>query len=378
MNISQTSYKERLSSLCGVLQEKGIDAAWIMGPENRRYLSGFRAEDSHPTESSGSLLISKDLRILITDSRFTAQAQQETSGFEIVTAKEGIASTLSELAEKRGMSVLGFEDDYVSWALYQKVSKALPENVRLEPMARAVEGLRTVKSKEELDILAASARLISVILDETIKGLRVGDTEKEIASRIETMARERGADCLSFPPIVASGPNSALPHAIPSERRISPGEPVLLDVGVRLKGYCSDITRTVFLGEPSRDFIPIYLTVRAAQKAALAKIREGIYSNIPDAEARNLIAKAGYGDFFGHSLGHGIGLAAHEDPRLSPRNPVLLKAGTVVTVEPGIYLPGRGGVRLEEMVLVKEDGCSIMTTEPHIFEDDYELWSKGL
>jgi Xaa-Pro aminopeptidase len=185
---------------------------------------------------------------------------------------------------------------------------------------------------------------------------------------VETLARDAGADCLSFPPIVASGPNSALPHAIPSERRLSEREPVILDVGVRVNGYCSDITRTVFLGGPSPDFALIYKTVLNAQSAGIAAIKAGVKSTYPDGAARDIITGAGFGDYFGHALGHGVGLAAHEDPRLSPRNPVTLLKGMVVTVEPGIYIPGKGGVRLEQMVTVGDGGCEIITAEPHLYD----------
>lgn len=368
MASEEENREKRILSLIGTIREAGLDAAWITGYENRRYLSGFRAEDSHPTESSGSLLISDSSRILITDSRFTLQAEMETSGFEIFTAKEGIVPALVEISRRSGMKAIGFEEDYVPWSLHKKLAGALSPGIRLEPLGKPVEGLRAVKDEWETGRLKAAADMISEILSEVIGRLEPGMTEREASGIVEALARDAGADCLSFPPIVASGPNSALPHAVPSERRLREAEPIILDVGVRLKDYCSDITRTVFLGKPSEEFALVYETVRRAQAAGIVELKAGVESTVPDSAARKVISEAGYGDFFCHSLGHGIGLAAHEDPRLSPRNPVILKKGMVVTVEPGIYLPGKGGVRLEEMALVEEGGCRILTSEPHIFD----------
>lgn len=365
MDIEQEK-NARIESILSILDERKIDALWATGAENRRYLSGFRAEDSSLTESSGSLFLGGDTRILVTDSRFTSQAQLETMGFEIYTAKNGIGEALDEITKKHGVSVLGFEEEFVTWGLYQRISKAISSRIALVPVGKAVESLRALKSKLELDMLRASADMISIVLSRVIESLSAGMTEREAAFMVERLAREAGADCLSFPPIVASGPNSALPHAIPSDRRFTEGEPIILDVGVRLNGYCSDITRTVFLGKPSAEFALIYNTVKSAQAAGIIEIREGVLSTKPDSAARTIIREAGFGDYFGHSLGHGIGLAAHEDPRLSPKNPTTLRQGMALTVEPGIYLPGKGGVRIEEMVVVEEHGCKIITSEPHL------------
>ena len=192
--------------------------------------------------------------------------------------------------------------------------------------------------------------------------------EKEIAWRIESLARQKGADDLAFPSIVASGPNGALPHAVPSRRKIREKEPIVFDVGIRLNGYRSDMTRTIFLGDPGPKFRKIYRTVRKAQLAALEVVLPGIKSTFPDSVARDLIKEAGFGEYFGHALGHGVGLATHERPRLSPRNPVELKEGMILTVEPGIYLPGRGGVRLEETVVIEKDGPRILTMDAHLYD----------
>lgn len=230
------------------------------------------------------------------------------------------------------------------------------------------EKMRQVKDRHEIEAMEKSAEMISFILDKVISSLKAGRSEKDVAWQIRSMAQQMGADGLAFPSIVASGPNSSLPHAVPTDRRIDEGEPVTIDAGVRLDGYCSDITRTVFIGEPDPKLQNIYSTVRKAQKAALGEIRAGVESTHPDSVARKVISDAGYGDLFGHSLGHGVGLATHEGPRLSPLKPVKLEAGMAVTVEPGIYIPGLGGVRLEETVIVEQDGCRIITRSNYIYD----------
>jgi Xaa-Pro aminopeptidase len=228
--------------------------------------------------------------------------------------------------------------------------------------------MREVKDSEELKALEASADLISEILDEVISGLRPGLTEEDVAWQIQGLVHESLAESLSFPAIVASGPNGALPHAVPTQRKLRNKEPVVLDVGVKLNGYCSDITRTVFLGEPAPEFRKIYQIVRQAQVTALGEVKPGVDSNHPDAVARQVITNEGFGEYFGHALGHGVGLATHEGPRLGPRDPVKLTKGMVVTVEPGIYIPGKGGVRLEEMVVIEENGSRVLTKANNLYD----------
>jgi Xaa-Pro aminopeptidase len=231
-----------------------------------------------------------------------------------------------------------------------------------------VEDLREVKDKEEVRAMEASADLMSDILAEVFRKLKPGITEKKIAWQIEGLAREGGADSLAFPSIVASGPNSALPHAVPTNRKIRAREPITFDVGVKLDGYCCDMTRTLFIDGPVPRLKEIYKTVRKAQLAGLAEIHPGVDSSGPDATAREIIRLAGFGDFFGHSLGHGVGLATHEKPRLGPEKPVKLKEGMVVTVEPGIYVPRLGGVRLEEMVVIEKRGVRVLTRDDHFYD----------
>jgi Xaa-Pro aminopeptidase len=346
------------------LDKASVDAGWIVRPENRRYLSGYEARDSQLDESSGSLLIGKDSLVLLTDSRFSEQASREAEGFRVEQVGGNFSESFSKVAERIGCLKVGFEKDYLTWGMHARVSaemERLDPPGKLVPLDREVENLRRVKDTEELESMEASARMIAGILDELIDWIQPGMTEREVAWHLAELANEAGAEGLSFPPIIASGPNSSLPHAVPTERRLAEGEPVMMDVGVTLAGYCSDMTRTVFIGEPADKFKAVYSVVRRAQLAALDVLRVGAVAREVDQVARNVIAEAGYGDYFGHGLGHGVGLAVHEAPRLNPQDSTVLEEGMVVTVEPGVYFPGEGGVRLEETVVVEAQGPRILT-----------------
>jgi Xaa-Pro aminopeptidase len=369
--MKKASFRNRMKKLREKLQTGPLDTLWIIQPENRRYLSGFKATDGQLTESSGSLLITKTASLLVTDSRYTTEAQTEAVDFEVVTLKKGLAEGLPELLTGLGARKLGFEENHVTWGLHQELTKKLKKlspPVRLFPIKGLVEELREVKDVDEIRTMQAASNLMSEILAEVFAEIKPGLTEKQIAWQIEGLAREGGADGLAFPSIVASGPNSALPHAVPTERRIRAGEPITFDVGVKIDGYCCDMTRTIFLDGPTPKFRRIYRTVRQAQLAALQEIRPGVQSTLPDSTARGIIRDAGFGDHFGHSLGHGVGLATHERPRLGPEKPVELKEGMVVTDEPGIYIPKQGGIRLEEMVVIEKSGARVLTKDDHFYD----------
>jgi Xaa-Pro aminopeptidase len=366
-----SSFRKRITFLREELDRLPVDTLWILQPENRRYLSGFKATDGQLTESSGSLLITKEESLLVTDSRYTTEAEHEAVDFEVVTLKRGFVEGIPNLLSRLGTKNLGFEENHVTWGAHHELARTfrkLSPPLRLTPLKGLVENMREVKDADEIRVMEDSAALMSRILSEIIDTLKPGTTEREVAWQIENLAREGGAEGLAFPSIVASGPNSALPHAVPTDRKIRTREPITLDVGVKLDGYCCDMTRTVFIGGTTPKFKRIYETVRRAQLAALEDIRPGVKSILPDSTARNLIRDAGFGDFFGHSLGHGVGLATHERPRLGPEKPVTLKEGMVVTDEPGIYIPGEGGVRLEEMVVIEKKGARVLTKDKHFHE----------
>ena len=369
----KSPFHRRILLIREKMERLPFDTLWVLQPENRRYLSGFKAADGQLTESSGSLLISKDSLILVTDSRYTTEAENEAGDFDVVTLKKGFTESFPEIVSKLGTRVLGFDENHLTWGVHRELAKKfrkLSHPVRLAPVKGLVEGMREIKDQDEIHSMTAAANLMSEILTTVIKKLRAGKTEKEIAWEIEGLAREGGAESLAFPSIVASGPNSALPHAVPTDRKIGRKEPITFDVGVKINGYSCDMTRTVFLDGVTPKFRRIYKTVRAAQLAALRQIRPGVKSTVPDSTARQVIRDAGFGDYFGHSLGHGVGLATHEGPRLGPEKPVELKQGMVVTDEPGIYIPGLGGVRLEEMVLIEEDGPRVLTKDDHFYDFD--------
>jgi Xaa-Pro aminopeptidase len=369
--MKKASFRKRVKKLREKLEAGPLDTLWTMQPENRRYLSGFKAEDGQPNESSGSLLITKAASVLVTDSRYTTEAENEAVDFEIVTLRKGLVGGLPEILARLGTKKMGFDENHVTWGLYQELTKKLKKMsspISFFPQKGMVEGLREVKDKDELRAMQASSDLMSDILAEIFKKLEPGLTEKQLAWQIERLAREGGADGLAFPSIVASGPNSSLPHAVPTDRKVRTREPITFDVGVKVDGYHCDMTRTIFIDGPTPKFRKIYKTVREAQLAALKQVRPGVRSTLPDSTARQIIGDAGFGDYFSHSLGHGVGLATHEAPRLGPENPVDLEEGMVVTVEPGIYIPRLGGVRLEQMVVVEKNSARILTRDDHFYD----------
>ncbi|MBW2001362.1 MAG: aminopeptidase P family protein [Deltaproteobacteria bacterium] len=363
-------FTNRLNLLRSKFDSLGVDTMWIIQPENRRYLSGYKAADGQLDESSGCLFITMDQALLLTDSRFTIQAQQEVVGFEVVTHTKGLIDILPEIFDRLRTRKLGFEGGYLIWDTYQKAKEKASHHspsVELTALSNLVEELRKIKGPEEIDMLKKSAKLMGDVLAQVIDGLRPGQIENDIAWKIETLIRKQGADGASFPPIIASGENGALPHAVPTKRRIKKGEPIILDVGAKIGGYCSDMTRTVFLGTPPSDFKEIYKIVREAQVTALESVRPGMTTDAADMIARDVIKNAGFGDFFGHSLGHGIGMATHEGPSVGQLKPEVLKEGMVFTIEPGIYIPGKGGIRLEEMVVLQENGAELLTTNKNFY-----------
>ncbi len=353
----------RLQKFRGLMRADKLDAFLVAVPENRYYLSGYQAEDMNLVESSGYLLISEARQLLLTDFRYQEEAKQESPEFELVIYKEGLRQVLPELFTSLKVERLGVEGHYCTHSLYQDVEEALKEAV---PTAMTisfeglVEGLRVVKEPEEVDRIKDSLALTEKTLAGVWDILKPGLSEKEVAWKIEVLIREGGGEAVSFPPIVASGPNAALPHAVPTDRRIQAKDPVILDLGSKLRRYCSDMTRTWTAGVPEQKLQEIYHVVREAQLAAQDVIRAGEDAGQVDAVARRVIDQAGYGEYFGHGLGHGVGLAVHERPRLRKKRGVLLEENMVVTVEPGIYLPGFGGVRLENMVRVTRNGCEVL------------------
>ena len=356
--------ENRIADLRGKMQDENIDTFLVLIEENRRYLSGFTGEDTQFDESAGALLITPDARLLATDSRFEIQAKQECPGYDVVVYQKGLVKELPNLLASLKTKRLGFESRRMAYEIYSKISKELDENglsVELVPFTEMVESLRLIKDKDEISAIQQSVVLAEAAFTEFIQTLKSGVSERTAAWALERQMREAGAQALSFPVIAASGPNSALPHAIPEIRPFQKKEPLLFDWGAKLNGYCSDMTRTVFLGKPDPEFKKIFTIVYDAQQKAIDAIKPGITTREVDAVARNHIKEKGYKDYFGHGLGHGVGLAVHEGPSLSPfaDREKTIHENMVFTVEPGIYIPGRGGVRLENMVLVTSDEAEV-------------------
>ncbi len=345
------------------LKRYQLDALLVLIEENRRYLSGFTGEDSQFDESAGALLITKRKMVLATDSRFELQAGEEAPSYDVVCYREGLATELPHLVEKLEIGKLGFESRRVS--VFQHMSmieslKARGRNTELIPADEVVQSLRIKKTRAEATAIRRALEVAETVFAEVIQGIRPGMSEIGVAWEIEKQLKAHGAEGLSFPTIVASGPNSARPHAIPGKRRFRAGEPILFDWGVRLAGYCSDISRTVVIGRPDDQFMKVYRTVRDAQRKAIQAIRIGRHTKAIDAVARRHIEKMGFKGYFGHGLGHGVGMAIHEAPRISPLSDARVESGMVFTVEPGIYLPGWGGVRIENMVFIGRNGAEVL------------------
>ncbi len=348
-----------------------IDALLVSGTENRRYLSGFTAEEPN----CGMLLLSTSAAWLLTDFRYQTWAQQEVRDIEVVIYKVDFGQTLGELLKKIQVQRLGFEAANLSYRQYQCLTQAVNEagvTVAWQPLNGLVESLRQRKTEAELTIIRRALDLTETVLRQVAGELTPGRTEAQVAWEIEKRLRENGAEALAFPPIVAAGPNSAQPHHHPGDYRLKTGEPIIIDMGARLDGYCADLTRTFILGSADEHFRKIYSLVRRAQARAERELKAGIDSLAGDALAREVITAAGYGEAFGHSLGHGVGLAVHEAPSLSPfeARKSVLPAGCVVTVEPGIYLTGWGGVRLEDMVLLQTEGVEVLNSLKDFYEWD--------
>ncbi len=355
----------RLVKLRRALLRRGLDGLLVTGYGNRRYLSGYTAADMGFAESAGFLFIpTRGTPFLLTDSRYQTQAAAEAPGFEVVLYRKGLVPLLRSLFADLGVRGFGFESAYISHALAMRIIDACAvDGIRARGVSRLVERQRQVKDDDETDAIRRSVLLNEEVFNEFIPRLVPGMSEREAALVIETLMREKGASGPCFPTIVAAGENGARPHAEPSARKIKKGEPVVIDMGLVLDGYCSDMTRTVVLGKVDKKTREHIRLVRRAQQAAIAAVRAGTSARVVDRAARTIIREAGHGDNFGHATGHGVGLEVHEAPALGSRSYLRLRKNMVVTVEPGVYLPGIAGVRLENMVVVGEKGCEVLNRD---------------
>jgi Xaa-Pro aminopeptidase len=347
----------RIKSAIEGLKTEGLDGIFLIKDSNIRYLSGYTGADAY-------VILSPNGCALITDSRYTEQAQTEcTSEFEVIRWRSpapGLPETIKALCSKYGIKRLGFEKASVTYDIYEKLTKELSD-IELVATSGIVESIRYVKDQSEIENLRKAAQIADEAFTEILNYIKVGVSEKDIERELQYLIKKKGADNLAFPIIIASGKNSSLPHAIPSEKLIESGDFITLDFGAMYKGYRSDMTRTIVMVQPSEKQKEIYNLVYAAQELGLQAVKADVLGSTPDTCARGCITEAGYGTNFAHGLGHGVGLDIHEEPFLSQNCVRILKEGNVVTVEPGVYLPGWGGVRIEDTVLVTKEGIEILT-----------------
>lgn len=328
------------------------EAVYITGYPNIFYYSGFRSPDA-------KLLISKGQAILITDSRYTIQAKQQAPEFEIYDIKDGLAGAFAKIDAQ----IIGYEEEQIT-AKALETAKNAAQNHSFVPMQDKISGVRSIKEDSEIKRIRAAEELGDAAFSHILDFIHEGAKEKDIAFEMEFFMRKNGASALSFETIAASGVRSAMPHGVASDKRLERGDLFTLDFGCVLDGYCSDMTRTVAIGEPGAKKREIYEVVKKAQQTALGAICTGSKLCDIDAAARNVIADAGYGQYFGHALGHSVGIEIHENPCFSPRAEGTVQNGHVITVEPGIYIEGLGGVRIEDLVAVHGDKCEILSHSP--------------
>ena len=342
------------------LRQTELDAVLLTEEANRYYATGF-----HSAGTDGMAVITRGGNFYyFTDSRYTEAAARvlKTARLEEVGRGRGYIALVNEVIEGESIRRMGFEDAYMTVRDYERYRANL--KCELVPAADLLWELRTVKDEAELECLIAAQRIAEQALEDILKEIRPGVTEKEIAARLQYLMLHYGAEDMSFDPIVVSGPNGSLPHGVPSEKKIEAGEFVTMDFGCIYKGYCSDMTRTVAVGYATEEMRRVYDTVLQAQLAGIAAARAGATGKEVDGAARSVIEAAGYGAYFGHSFGHGVGVEIHESPNASPMNENPMPAGAVISAEPGIYLPGKLGVRIEDVIVLTEGGCRNITKAP--------------
>lgn len=346
------SSSARIEKVRAAMRTQDLPALLVTNRDNVGWLSGF-------TGSNGFVVLTRDRAIFATDSRYVEQAKNQCAGFELVKLATSAPDEITSLLADLKVAAIGFEAESLTVKLHDVYRDALPAEIGFQATTGIVETPRQVKDAGEIALIEEAVRLADRAFEHILPFLKPGAVERDIMLELEWFLRKRGAD-VAFDTIVASGPRGALPHGRASERVMQRGEMVTLDFGGRLQGYCSDITRTVCLGEPTDEQRKVYDTVLRAQETAITAIRPGASGKEIDALAREVITSAGYGDYFGHGLGHGLGRAVHDGPGFSVRSELTLAEGMVLTVEPGIYIPDWGGVRIEHDIVVERNGARIL------------------
>ncbi len=353
---------DRLTRLRAILAERNLPALLIGATSNRQYISGFSG-------SAGSILVTQEAALVFTDFRYRIQVAREAPDFILreTSASAPLHTLVAEAAAELELACIGFEANHTNVTAYNRLVKALADRFQgstapeLQAADGIVEQLREIKDAAEMEILRRAIAITDAAIEAVIPQLRPDHTERQVAWMLEIAMRELGADGVSFPIIVAAGPNSALPHARPGDEPLGSGRPVVIDMGALLNGYHADLTRTIVLGEADEQFWRVYNAVLEAQRQAIAGLRAGISGHQGDALARDYLEEMGFGAQFGHSLGHGVGMDIHEGPSLRRNVEQSLPANSIVSVEPGVYIDGWGGVRIEDLVLLDDQGCEVLS-----------------
>ena len=351
--------KKRIGKIQKARKKKELEAFLVDSDVNRYYCTGFRA-------TAGHVLFTPDNCYLLVDFRYYEQAQKMVDGYQVLEYKEDFVDTLKNLLEEEGIDELGFESTAISYQKYEKYNDKL--SPQLVPVKGLIEELRLIKEKEEIESIKKAVEIADSAFEHILHYIKPGLREDEIALELEYYMKKNGGEKNSFDFIVASGKRSSLPHGLAGDRKLKKGDLVILDFGTKWEGYCSDITRTVILGSAGKKQEEIYNLVLEAQKCLRQEICPGITGKEADALARDIIETAGYGDYFGHGSGHGLGLRVHEGPRLSHKSDRVLEPGMVVTAEPGVYIPDFGGVRIEDNLVITTDGCEVLSSSPRKLE----------
>lgn len=344
-----------------------VSGVLVSQPESRRYLSGYSGTDLPPRDSAGYLLVTPDQQFLLTDPRTEGQAASESPHFalRLYGGTVRMPETLRELVIASGIRRLGFEAHHLSYGMWREITEALEDVADLLPTSELVDQLRAVKDPDEIDTIRTSVAVNDAAFTHLARTLHSGCTEVELAWEVERFVRTHGAEDVAFEPITVAGPNTAIPHARPGDRAVRPNELVLFDIGAKVQGYCSDMTRTVCIESLPPKLHEVWQVVLEAQAEAESRVRPGMVGQEVDAIARSVIEHHGYGEAFIHGLGHGIGLEVHEPPWITrSRGQDVLQPGMIFSIEPGIYLPEVGGVRIEDLVLLKEDGAEVLCSSP--------------
>ncbi|SOC27181.1 Xaa-Pro aminopeptidase [Ureibacillus xyleni] len=342
----------KIEKLRKALVDQNVDAILITNQYNRRYMTGF-------TGTAGVAIVSQEDAVFITDFRYTEQAKRQVQDFRIVQHEGILYKEVANQVAKMGIKTLGFEKDTMTYGLYENYNTLVKAN--LVPLSGLIEKIRLIKNEQEINIIKVACEIADQALTHILEFIKPGKTELEVSNELEFFMRKQGAQASSFDTIVASGVRSALPHGVATNKVIEKGDFVTLDFGALYNGYVSDITRTIAVGQPSDQLIEMYNTVLQSQLLALEKVGPSMTGIEADAVARDYLTSKGYGEAFGHSTGHGIGLEVHEGPALSSRSETVLEPNMVVTIEPGIYLPGIGGVRIEDDIIITETGNEKLT-----------------